>query len=244
MNDLVSKGFSKSRSSFLTGIARSMIYYKHRKRNPQYDMELEERISDIINERPSYGTRRVGAMIRRAGIIAGRNRIRRHMRHMNLILANKRVYRKHVPRTVVVARPNLMWETDITKVYIDNEGWIYFTAYVDLCSRKIKGYLVSRMSRTGEIIEAFDNAILNTFPDLNASGLIIRSDNGSQLTSQGYEKHLRTLGIKHETIHVHTPEEDGHIESYFGRFKEDYIYTRDFINYDEFSEYIDLAVKD
>ena len=52
------------------------------------------------------------------------------------------------------------------------------------------------------------------------------------------------LGIKHETIHAHTPEEDGHIESYFGRFKEDYIYTRDFINYDEFSEYIDLAVKD
>ena len=70
---------------------------------------------------------------------------------------------------------------------------------------KIKRYLVSRMSRTREMIEAFDNAILNTFPDLNASGLIIRSDNGSQLTSQGYEKHLRTLGIKHETIHAHTP---------------------------------------
>jgi transposase InsO family protein len=40
-----------------------------------------------------------------------------------------------------------MWETDITKIYIDHEGWIYFTAYVDLFSRKIKGYLVSRMSR-------------------------------------------------------------------------------------------------
>ena len=52
------------------------------------------------------------------------------------------------------------------------------------------------------------------------------------------------LGIKHETIHAHTPEEDGHIESYFGRFKEDYIYTRDFISYDEFQRYIDLAVKD
>ena len=40
------------------------------------------------------------------------------------------------------------------------------------------------MSRTREMIEAFDNAILNTFPDLNVNGLIIRSDNGSQLTSQ------------------------------------------------------------
>ncbi len=195
MNDLVLKGFSKSRSASLTGIARSMIYYDHRKRNPQYDMELEERISAILSERPSYGTRRVGAMIRRAGIIAGRNHIRRHMRHMNLILAHEKVNRKHVPRTLVVSRPNIMWETDITNVYIDHEGWIYSTAYVDLCSRKIKGYLVSRMSRTREMIEAFDNAILNTFPDLDASGLIIRPDNGSQLTSHNYEKHLKTTAI-------------------------------------------------
>ena len=61
MNDLVSKGFSKSRSSYLTGIARSMIYYEHRKRKPQYDMELKKSISAISSLRPSYGTRRVRA---------------------------------------------------------------------------------------------------------------------------------------------------------------------------------------
>ena len=55
------------------------------------------------------------------------------------------------------------------------------------------------------MIEAADNAILGTFPDLNVKGLRIRSDNGSQMTSSGYEKHLRTLGIKNETIHAHTP---------------------------------------
>ena len=62
------------------------------------------------------------------------------------------------------------------------------------------------------------------------------------MTSHGYEKHLRTLGIKHETIHAHTLEENVHIESYFWRFKKDYIYTRDFINYVEFQKYINLAV--
>ena len=166
------------------------------------------------------------------------------MRHMNLILAHKKVHRKHVPRTVVVAGPDIMWETDITKVYTDNEWWIYFTAYVDLCSGKIKGRPVSRVSRTREMVEAFDNAILNTFPDPNVSGLIIRSDDGSQFTSHRYEKHLRTLGIMHETLHEHTLEENGHIESYFWRFKEDYIYTRDFINYDEFQKYVGLAAND
>ena len=94
------------------------------------------------------------------------------------------------------------------------------------------------------MVESFDNAILNTIPDLNVNSLIIRSGKGSQLTSHGYEKHLRTLGVKHETVHAHTPEENGHIKSYFGRFKEDYIYTRDFINYDEFQKYVGLAAND
>ena len=46
---------------------------------------------------------------------------------MNLISTRKKVHRKHVPRTIVVARPNMMWETDFTKIYIDNEGWVYLT---------------------------------------------------------------------------------------------------------------------
>ncbi|HLH85656.1 MAG TPA: IS3 family transposase [Thermoplasmataceae archaeon] len=244
MNDLVSKGFPKSRSAYLTGIARSMIYYQRRKREPQYDADLERRISGIVEERPSYGTRRVVAMIRRSGFRIGRNRVRRHMRHMNLITTHKKAHRKHAPRTIVAARPNIMWETDFTEVYIDSEVWVHLTAYLDLCSRKIKGYLVSRMSRTAEMIEALDNALLGTFPDMNVTGLIIRSDNGSQLTSSGYEKHLRTLGIKHETIHAHTPEEDGHIESYFGRFKDDYIYTREFVSFEDFRKHMEWAVSD
>ncbi len=67
---------------------------------------------------------------------------------------------------------------------------------------------------------------------------------GSQLTSEKFEKHLKSLGIAHETIHANPPEEDGHIESYFGRFKEDYIYTREFTKYYEFQKYIDWTVND
>ena len=58
------------------------------------------------------------------------------------------------------------------------------------------------------------------------------------------QKYLNSLGIYHETIHTHTPEEDGHIESYFGHFKEDYIYSGEFKSFDELSKYIDWAVPD
>ena len=100
------------------------------------------------------------------------------------------------------------------------------------------------MARTAEMIQAADNALLEAFPDLNIPHLILRSDNGSQLTSRKYEYHLRTLGISHETIHPRTPEEDAHIESYFGHFKEDYIYSREFKSFDDLRDYVDLAVRD
>ena len=34
MNDLASKGFPRSRSAHLAGMARSMIHYKHKEREP------------------------------------------------------------------------------------------------------------------------------------------------------------------------------------------------------------------
>ena len=83
----------------------------------------------------------------------GRNRIRRHMRHMNLISTRKKVHRKHTPRTILVARPNMMWETDFTKIYIDSEGWVYLTAYLDLCSRKIKCSVSHTLRQTGKTIK-------------------------------------------------------------------------------------------
>ena len=90
MTELIANGLSKSRSASLAGTARSMIYYQRRKRKPQYDPDLERRISDIVTERPSYGTRRVTAMIRRSGFVVGRNRIIRHMRHMDIIATHKK----------------------------------------------------------------------------------------------------------------------------------------------------------
>ena len=205
---------------------------------------MSEKISEIIIQRPSYGTRRVTAMIRRSGLIVNRKKVKRHMKALHLIHSYRRRFRKDVSRTIVVSRPNIMWETDFTKTYIQGEGWIHFTAYIDLCSRKVKGYLASRMSGSNEMIAALDSAIFSVFPDLVIPDLRIRSDNGSQLTSNKYEDHLRTLGIAHETIHPSTPEEDAHIESCFGRFKEDHIHSREFNSFQEFKDYMDWAVSD
>ena len=92
---------------------------------------------------------------------------------------------------------------------------------------KVKRYLASRMMRAAEKILVTDISLNNTFPDGNISLMTFRSDNGSQMTSPEYETHLKACGIYHETTHPYSPEEDGHIESFFGHFKEDYIYSHE-----------------
>ena len=65
MTSLVQYGFSRNRACELSGYSRSLLYYKQRKRSIPMDPFLESRINEIVSERPSYGTRRVTAMIRR-----------------------------------------------------------------------------------------------------------------------------------------------------------------------------------
>jgi len=68
MNDLVLNDISKYRYASLAGMARSITYYKRRVSKAKYNMDLEPRFSDIVNQMPSCGIRRVVIMIRRSRI--------------------------------------------------------------------------------------------------------------------------------------------------------------------------------
>lgn len=72
MMDLIANGWSKLRSTFLAGVSKSMIYYRHREGKTKYGADLEKRISSIVEESPAYGTSRVMVMIHWHGIITGR----------------------------------------------------------------------------------------------------------------------------------------------------------------------------
>ena len=58
---------------------------------------------------------RVTAMIRRSGLIVNRKKVKRNMKDLHLIHSYRRRFGKDVSRTIVVSRPNIVWETDFTK---------------------------------------------------------------------------------------------------------------------------------
>ena len=61
-------------------------------------------------------------------------------------------------------------------------------------------------------IDSITNTISVENPD--CSRLRLRTDNGTQYTSNDFRKAVSVFGIKHEFVWKHTPEQSGHVESF------------------------------
>ena len=65
----------------------------------------------------------------------------------------------------------------------------------------------------------------------DGSRLTLQCDNGSQYASKKFRTAASLLGIRTNFIRTHTPEQSGHIESFHGPLKQEYVWPHDFANY-------------
>lgn len=57
---------------------------------------------------------------------------------------------------------------------------------------------------------------------------IVRSDNGLVFASRRYRKLIATYGLRQESIHPHTPEQNGVVEAYHKTFKRECVWQHRF----------------
>jgi putative transposase len=74
---------SLSRQCELVSISRSSLYYTPRGERAE-NLALMRRIDELFLRYPFYGSRQMVRQLRREGIAAGRHRVRRLMRRMDL----------------------------------------------------------------------------------------------------------------------------------------------------------------
>jgi transposase InsO family protein len=182
-------------------------YYAWRKRKPSTRAQANQALLDMIKtehekSRKTYGSPRLHVVLRRQGVVCGRNRVARLMR-MHGIVARKK--RRYVPQTTQrqvgvipapnrlnqdfsAAVPNQKWVSDFT--YIETaEGWLYLAVVLDLFSRRVIGWAM-RAKMDAELVEtALRMALLGRRPP---AGLLHHSDQGSQYTSLTYLDCLNT----------------------------------------------------
>ena len=202
---------------------------------PSTTIMIEQEIQKISMQRPTYGTRRMAAMLTRIlGIPVNRKRVQRIFRKMGYITpakSKKEILRSKIPN-VKADRPNQVWEADLTYVHCGIDGWGYLFNVFDVFTREWVGYCFDLSAVKENAIIAIENALV-THKDIVPENLVIRTDNGSQYTSKAFRKSLAVLGLKLEHIYYNTPEQNGHIESFHKTLKKEYIWSNDFQNYQE-----------
>jgi putative transposase len=196
---------------------------------------IEKEIQQISLQRPTYGTRRMAAILTRVlGRPINRKRVQRIFRKMGYITpskSKKEIIRSKKPN-VKADRPNQVWEADLTYVHCGIDGWSYLFNVFDVFTREWVGYCFDLSAVKENAIISVENALV-THKDIVPENLVIRTDNGSQYTSKAFRKSISVLGLKLEHICYNTPEQNGHIESFHKTLKKEYIWSNDFQNYQE-----------
>lgn len=116
---------------------------------------------------------------------------------------------------ITVNKPHHIWVSDFT--YIKwNDRFVYLATVIDLYSRFVVGFNISRFHNKELVIGALENA-LTYYPKPD----ILHSDQGSEYDSQAYSSFCEQIGIKISMSRKSSPWENGYQESFYSHFKVD-----------------------
>ena len=123
--------------SRISGISLSGYYYKSTERHIQrLDPLIKERIKDIASERPTYGYRRVRAVLRNSGTEVNQKTVRKIFKDNKLNLpASKRRLKTKKRNLFIPHGPDQLWETDITCIPIES-GMKYLMCIKDCFTKE------------------------------------------------------------------------------------------------------------
>lgn len=230
----------------MIGLAPSTYYYQ-KKRDPlpkrRSDSELRDEIEKIHLKFPGYGWRRVQKYFQKRGRKINHKRIKRIMKEYSLHSVLKRQFKKirttnsdhsfRVYRNLILGKEvtgiDQVWAADITYIRLETE-FIYLAAIVDVYSRKIVGWAISRNIDLKLCLTALDVALRNRKPK---PGCIHHSDRGLQYCGMAYVNRLREAGFEISMCNTGSPKENAFIESFFKTLKHEEIHLTEYLTYEE-----------
>ena len=185
-----------------------------------------------------YGVRKVWRQLNREGINVARCTVSRLMHDMGLQGAVRgRGFKTTtmsdpastqpmdlVDRNFRASRPNELWVSDLTYV-ATWRGFVYVAFVIDVFSRRVVGWRVSRSLRSDLALDALEQAICER-QDEQADHLVHHSDRGVQYLSIRYTERLAEAGIEPSVGSVGDSYDNALAETVIGLFKTEVIRKR------------------
>jgi putative transposase len=220
----------------LLNVPRSSVYYAAQGPDADEAM-LKTAFIDLAGEWPTYGYRRLTAMMRRLGWCVNTKRVRRWMDELGIHGApptrTKRTTNSNhafprypnLVKDLEITRPDQVWVADITYIRLRRE-FVYLAVLMDVFTRSIRGWHLGRNLDQGLTLAALERALVVAVPQLH------HSDQGVQYAATAYVERLQNLGVTLSMAAIGEPRENGYAERLVRTIKEEEV---------DLSEYQDFA---
>ena len=226
------------------GLSVSTYYYKPRiepSERQKKDAAVRDLIEKVQAEFPFYGYRRVHWHLKKVmGETVNTKKIRRIMDEYGLkavIWKGFRVkttdsdhehgYAPNLLPGKVITGVNQVWVTDITYICIAT-GFVYLAAILDLFSRKVIGWAISKSLHHSMCLEALKMAIETRKPP---KGCIHHSDRGVQYACPGYREFAQKFGLIISMSAKGYCYDNAFMESWFKTLKAEEVYLTEYLTF-------------
>jgi putative transposase len=219
--------FEVSRSGYYNWLGRAES--KSARDRRLFDLEVK---AAFESGKRKYGRDRIRLELGLRGRKASRKRVGASMERQGLRFKPKRRFKvttdsKHsfpvaqnlLNRNFSVNAPNQVWVSDIT--YLPSKiGWLYLTVFIDLFSRLVVGWCVSKSLGHEGVLEALYRAIWRRRPP---AGLMIHSDRGVQYCCDAFRKAIAANRFIQSMSRKGNCWDNAVSESFFGTLKTEWL---------------------
>jgi len=210
---------SERRACRLVGLSRDSL------RKPPMASEqtqaLRCRLVDIAHQRRRFGYRRVHDLLRRDFPGVNHKRVYRLYREADLAIRKRKKAKRPVNERVplqLAKTINEVWSMDFVSDSLSNGRRLKYLTVTDDFSHEcvdlsvdfgISGEYVTRLLDRAAVFRGYPNTV--------------RTDNGPEFTSRVFMAWAQTHGIRHILIQPGRPMQNGYIESFNGKFRDEHL---------------------
>lgn len=201
------------------GINRKNIYRPLKQ--PAKDQALKQQIETVHREHPAYGHRRValhlGINHKRTQRVMAQFNLRpprRRIPHYSTVSTPHHTYH-NLLKSMTVTQAHQVWCSDLSRLIY--QGTICYLATIE--DHATRQMIAARIGKRHD-----SHLVLATLKQAFATGqtpVIFHSDQGTEFMAQRCTDYLEQRGVHISVSDVASPWQNGYVESFFGRFKQE-----------------------
>ncbi len=218
---------SERRACRVIGADRKSMRYRSQRED---DAELRSKLRELAQQRRRFGYRRLHILLRREGVVINRKKTQRLYREEKLAVRCRRNRRRAIGARApapVLALPNQRWSLDFVHDQMASGRRFRVLNIVDDVTRECLRAVPDTSISGRRVVRELTDLIA----ERGKPGMIV-SDNGTELTSNAVLAWCGEIGIEWHYIAPGKPMQNGYVESFNGRMRDELLNETLFLSLD------------